>query len=50
MLSRQLKSFKMKEVETVVDAYPHDSHIANKTNSILFLLGTEIADSEGSQT
>ena len=35
MLSRLLKSFGMKEVKTVVDAYPHDGGMAKKTNSII---------------
>ena len=46
MLLRLLKSFGMKEVKAVVDAYSCDSDMANKPNTILFQLGREIAIGE----
>ena len=45
MLSRLLKTFGMKEVKEVVDAYPCDGDMA-KNNSILFQLGRETAIGE----
>ena len=48
MLLRLLKSFGMKEIIAVVNAYPCD--MARKPNSILFHMGREIAISKVSQT
>ena len=46
MLSRLLKTFGMKEVKAVVDAYPCDGDMAKKPNSILFQLSREISIGE----
>ena len=43
MLLRLLKSFGMKNVKAVVDAYPNDGDMAKKPNNVLFQLGREIA-------
>ena len=46
MLLRLLKTYGMKEVKAVANAYPCDGDMAKKPNSILFQLGREIAIGE----
>ena len=39
MLSRLLRSFRIKDIKAVADAYPNNGGMAKKPNSILFQLG-----------
>ena len=48
MLSRLMKSFGMKGVKAVVDAYPHEDDMVKKPNIILFQLDRGIAVGEES--
>ena len=48
MLSRLLKSFRIQNVNVVLDAYPPDGDMVKKPKNILFQLGKVIAIGEGS--
>ena len=50
MILRMLKSFRINDVDAVVDSYLHSGNMVKKTNIILFQLGRKIAIIESRHT